>query len=420
MPPTPLPDDLDALLKLKSSELEALLDVTRAVTGDFAEAELYRIYLFTLQGQLGIRELALYWWDGAAFQLKTNSFGLEVPRQAHFTQHDVALLCPGRDCELSALPMAQPWHRLERLVPLRGADSSVQALLFIGALHSRYSLAGDNSLDFLVTLSQILLGAVTKSRLEQQRMASLAAEAARQREAEITQQVQQRLFPQRLPNNQWVAAYATYQPHDDIGGDYYDVLEIGPDQLLLCVADVSGKGVPASLLMSNFQAGLRTLVRQGTNLANTVHELNYLIFNNSAGEKFITAFLALYNRRTRVLEYVNAGHNDPLLLPDTGAPQRLHDGTQMLGIFEDLPQLKVGLTRLEPRSLLFTYTDGLTEVFDQQQREFGEEGVLAVLQAERYLPLPRLHHELLATIQHFNRKGSQFADDITMLSMRVK
>jgi sigma-B regulation protein RsbU (phosphoserine phosphatase) len=121
-----------------------------------------------------------------------------------------------------------------------------------------------------------------------------------------------------------------------------------------------------------------------------------------------------------VLEYVNAGHNDPLLLPDYGPVQRLHDGTLMLGVMDELPMLKVGLARMTSHSLLFTYTDGLTEVFDQHHQEFGEAGVLEVLQRQRYLPLPRLHRELLAAVRHFNRKGDQFADDITLLSMRVK
>jgi sigma-B regulation protein RsbU (phosphoserine phosphatase) len=294
----------------------------------------------------------------------------------------------------------------------------VQAFVFIGTTHADYMTR--EALGFLETLSNILLGAVANRRLARQREASMMAEAAVRREIEIAQQVQQLLFPQSLPNNQYFAVQATYLPHTEIGGDYYDVVELDANRLLVCVADVSGKGVPASLLMSNFQAGLRTLLRQGTNLATIVHELNHLLFRNSGGEKFITAFLGLYDRSTQVLQYVNAGHNDPLLLPDGGPLQRLHDGTVMLGIMPKLPMLKVGLTQVPPHSMLFTYTDGLTEVFDEQQNEYGESGVLAMLTRHRYLPLARLHQELLSDIRRFNTSGEKFADDITMLSLRIK
>jgi sigma-B regulation protein RsbU (phosphoserine phosphatase) len=421
MPQAATIDELTTRLVLKERELEALLQITQAVTDDRAEEELYKIYQFTLLGQLGIRQLALYVLEEEAFVLKASSFGTRLPIDSRFIAAEVAAWCPKLACSVHELALAvDPWHQFEQLVPIRGENSTVQALLFTGATQARAGLTMADSLAFLVTLSNILLGAVANRRLVRQRMASLAIESARQREIEIAQQVQLLLFPQRLPNNDWVALYATYQPHTEIGGDYYDVVELDANRVLVCIADVSGKGVPASLLMSNFQAGLRTLLRQGIDLATTVRELNHLIFRNSAGEKFITAFLALYDRRTQVLEYVNAGHNDPLLLPDQGPPQRLHDGTLMLGVLDELPMLKVGLTNMAPHSLLFTYTDGLTEVFDYQHQEFGESGVLSVLEAHRYLPLPRLHHQLLTAIRSFNRKGDRFADDVTMLSMRVK
>lgn len=228
------------------------------------------------------------------------------------------------------------------------------------------------------------------------------------------------LFPRHLPNDSHLAMGRSYVPHTEIGGDYYDVVEIDADRLLLCVADVSGKGVPASLLMSNFQAGLRTLLRQGVELATIVPELNHLLFRNSGGEKFITAFLGIYDRRTRNLHYVNAGHNDPLLIADNGTVQFLKHGTVMLGIMEELPLLRVGEVEIPPHSLLLMYTDGLTEVFDADNNEFGEEGVLDVLHRSRYLPLPKLHKELLRRINEFSAHDSQFADDITILSCRFK
>jgi sigma-B regulation protein RsbU (phosphoserine phosphatase) len=214
--------------------------------------------------------------------------------------------------------------------------------------------------------------------------------------------------------------HATYVPHTAVGGDFYDVVPIDKNSFLFCVADVSGKGVGASLLMSNFQAGLRTLLRQRIDLATVVGELNNLIFRNSGGDRFITAFFGVYNRATRQLEYVNAGHNDPLLLPDNGPVQLLKDGTIMLGVMDELPMLKVGRMQVPAHSLLLNYTDGLTEVFNAENEEFGEDGVLRTLHRNRYLPLPKLHDELLRRIENFNINDGHFADDITILSCRFR
>ncbi|RZL16077.1 MAG: serine/threonine protein phosphatase [Hymenobacter sp.] len=407
---------LEKRLFLKERELGALLEITQAITHNSAEADLYKIYQFTLIGQLGVRRLALYVLDEGAYRLKVN-FGTALPADSHFLPAEVGHWCPGPSCAVHELELGEAWHEFELLVPVRQQEV-VQALVFVGTLQREY--ASSEALSFLETLSNILLGAVANLRLARQRETLLVAEATVRREIEIAQQVQQLLFPQYLPNNTHYALHATYQPHTEIGGDYYDVVEIDAHRLLVCIADVSGKGVPASLLMSNFQAGLRTLLRQNVDLMTCVRELNHLIFRNSGGEKFITAFLAIHDRRTQVLEYVNAGHNDPLLLPDVGPPQLLHDGTVMLGIMPDLPRFKVGLAAMPPHSLLFAYTDGLTEVFDSQQEEFGEEGVLHALTHNRYLPLPRLHEELLHDIRQFNANGDRFADDVTMLSLRVK
>ena len=407
---------LERRLFFKERELKALLEVTQAITHNSVEADLYKIYQFTLIGQLGVRRLALYVLDEGAFRLKVN-FGTTLAADSHLLPTEVAGWCPSQTCAVAELALGDDWRQFELVVPVRQQED-VQALVFVGPLQGDY--ASREALSFLETLSNILLGAVANLRLARQREALLVSEATSRREIEIAQQVQQLLFPQHLPNNAHFALHATYQPHTEIGGDYYDVVELDPNRLLVCVADVSGKGVPASLLMSNFQAGLRTMLRQGADLRTIVRELNHLIFRNSGGEKFITAFLALYDRRTQVLEYVNAGHNDPLLLPDTGPPQLLHEGTVMLGIMPELPRFQVGLAAVPAHSLLFIYTDGLTEVFNAQHQEFGEAGVLRALTRNHYLPLPRLHQELLACIREFNVNDERFADDVTMLSLRVK
>ena len=401
-------------LQLKQFELDTVLGVAHDMTArDHSVDELYHMLRLTLQGQRNVVQLVLFAREGHGFRARL-ALGCDLAEaeKMPLSQH----LLDGGVTELQAvedLQLGPAWDKYDLIIPIL-RQRQVAAYVFVGKLrndHDRQQL-----IPLLSSLANTLVGAVENRRLQTQRV----ADAAVRKEIEIAQEVQAMLFPRHLPNNSHLAMERSYVPHTEIGGDYYDVVEIDDDRLLLCVADVSGKGVPASLLMSNFQAGLRTLLRQGVALATIVPELNHLLFRNSGGEKFITAFLGIYDRRTRRLQYVNAGHNDPLLLADNGTVQPLRHGTVMLGIMEELPLLRVGEVEIPPRSLLLLYTDGLTEVFDADSNEFGEEGVLAVLHRSRYLPLPKLHRELLRSINAFSAHGTQFADDVTILSCRFK
>jgi sigma-B regulation protein RsbU (phosphoserine phosphatase) len=401
-------------LLLKQFELDTVLGVAHDMTArDHTVDELYHMLRLTLQGQRNVVQLLLFAREEHGFQVRVAlGCDLAVAEKLVLSQH----LRNGGVTQPQAvedLHLGEDWEQYEMVIPVL-RQKQVAAYVFVGGLRSDFDR--QQLIPFLGSLANTLIGAVENRRLQAQRV----ADAAVRKEIEIAQEVQAMLFPRSLPNDAHLAIERSYVPHTEIGGDYYDVVEIDQDRLLLCVADVSGKGVPASLLMSNFQAGLRTLLRQGVALATIVPELNHLLFRNSGGEKFITAFFGIYDRRTRRLQYVNAGHNDPLLLCDNGSVERLKHGTVMLGIMEELPLLRVGETEISRHSLLLLYTDGLTEVFDADNNEFGEEGVLEVLERGRYLPLPKLHQELLRSINAFSAHNTQFADDVTILSCRFK
>ncbi|TGE29193.1 PP2C family protein-serine/threonine phosphatase [Hymenobacter metallicola] len=404
---------LRKVLLLKKQELSALLEITQAINQDTTEETLYKIFQFTLLGQLNIRRIVLYVKDEGRWQC-TVSFGFQLADFKKIPLPDQIIdNCLAGPCPVASLGLDKEWEKLETVIPVTQQDT-VLAYVIIGNVQEDY--ANEEANKFLETLSNILVGAIENRRLNRQRISA----AAMRKEIEIAQEVQNLLFPSKLPNDAQVAVHASYVPHTAIGGDYYDVVSIDKDRFLFCVADVSGKGVPASLLMSNFQAGLRTLLRQNVDLATIVHELNHLLFRNSGGEKFITVFFGIYNRATRHLQYVNAGHNDPILLTDSGPIQYLKSGTVMLGIMEKLPMLTVGETEIPPHSLLLSYTDGLTEVFDEAGAEYGEEGLVKLVQRNRYLPLTALHKEMLREIEEFSVTKNQFADDITILSCRFK
>ncbi|ALJ00930.1 PP2C family protein-serine/threonine phosphatase [Rufibacter tibetensis] len=395
-------------LNLKKLELAALLEITKAINNNLPEEALYKIYHFTLLAQLNIRTLSLFlideeWECKVCFGTAHNFREIELPP---------AITELREITSLAKLNIDRRWQDFETVIPIMH-NNRILAFVMIGNVHAYYTTLG--ALSFVQTLSNIILVAMENRRLERHRL----TQEAMRKEIEIAREVQNMLFPKKLPNNEDVAIHATYIPHSSIGGDYYDFIPIDKNQFLFCVADVSGKGVPASLLMSNFQAGLRTILRQTTDLHTIVSELNDLIYRNAIAEKFITCFLGLYNKATRELSYVNAGHNASILLYENNSYLLLEEGTTMLGIFDELPFLKVTKVPVPHNSLVFCYTDGLTEVFNFEEDEFGIENTIRVLKSCRYVSSKNIHRELLQEINSYN-SDSTFSDDITLLSCRFK
>ncbi|MBX0333026.1 PP2C family protein-serine/threonine phosphatase [Pontibacter sp. HSC-14F20] len=395
-------------LNLKKLELSALLEITQAINDNLPEEALYKIYRFTLLAQLQINRLALFVHD-EKWDCKV-SFGTDLePAKQHLPE---AILELKEITRMSKLSVDKKWRNFEIVIPILH-NGKVLAFVMIGKIQPYYT--NIEALNFVQTVSNIMLVAIENHRMARQR---LAQESIR-KEIEIAREVQSMLFPKKLPNDKDVAIHASYIPHSSIGGDYYDFIEIDKDQFLFCVADVSGKGVPASLLMSNFQAGLRTILRQTADLNTVVSELNHLIYRNAIAEKFITTFVAIFNRSTRELSYVNAGHNAPILLYENNTHDLLNDGCTMLGVFDVLPFMNVGKIHVPHDAVLLCYTDGLTEVFDEDESEFGIEGTIEFLQKNRFLSSKMLHMQLLNAINLFNEE-STFSDDITLLSCRFK
>lgn len=400
--------DLHKELNLKELELSALLEITQAINDNLPENALYKIYHFTLIAQLKISRLALFvhdehWECKVCFGTETNFHKVKLPET--ITQLSDTTY-------ISKLSLDKIWRDFEIVIPVVH-NGAVLAYVLIGKGNPHYT--DITSLSFVQTVSNIIIVAMENRKLIRQR---LAQESIR-KEIEIAKEVQNMLFPKKLPNDKDVSIYATYVPHSSIGGDYYDFIEIDADHFLVCVADVSGKGVPASLLMSNFQAGLRTMLRQSFNLNNIVAELNHLIYRNAFAEKFITSFLGVYNRKTREFCYVNAGHNAPILLMEDGSYKLLNEGCTMLGIFDELPFMSVSSLVVPERSMLLCYTDGLTEVFDEKEDEFGIENTVRVLRQSQYLSSVKIHEQLLKEIERYS-EDRNFSDDITLLSCRFK
>jgi sigma-B regulation protein RsbU (phosphoserine phosphatase) len=270
----------------------------------------------------------------------------------------------------------------------------------------------NNDLNFIQTLINVVLVALENKKLFKERLQSERF----QREMELAVEVQNILVPVRMHKDASVEMDARYLPHQNIGGDYFDFIRLNEHEFLWCIADVSGKGISAALLMANFQASLRAWVTVEDDLTNIIERLNKIVLNNTKGERFITLFLAKYNEQTRLLNYVNAGHN-PAILYCKGEVIQLKLGTTMIGVFEELPFLNQGEIDIDPGSLIFNYTDGLMDYDTPGVQIWNEEKLLKFLIQHGKLSPDHLNNSLLDHVNSIT-KGKAI-DDITLLTLKI-
>ncbi|MFN8336284.1 MAG: PP2C family protein-serine/threonine phosphatase [Cyclobacteriaceae bacterium] len=396
--------------EIKELELNALLEITQAINSNLPEESLYKIYNFTLRSNLNIEKLALFVlddeWDCKVTFGTKKRFNRADLLPEFKTIQDITHLKNFKECDFTVFDI---------IIPVAHKDKTL-ALVFVGGLDKRDTYSHDDGIKFIQALSNIIIVAIENKKLARRQ---LEQEAFR-KELEIASDVQQFLFPEKLPNTDLLKVEASYLPHDHIGGDYYDYIPINKNQFLICVADVSGKGIPAALMMSNFQASLRTLLRQTPNLTDIIEALNFQVLENTKGEKFITFFAAIYDIRLKTMVYVNSGHNPPILWTKKDGIRLLEDGSTVLGAMHPLPFLNEGFVTGLDDFLLFCYTDGLTETIDADGREYGVNRVIEYFsQPGTYVKdLKTIHQDIIVSLDQFKGRMG-YHDDITILSCRV-
>ncbi|MCC6838052.1 MAG: PP2C family protein-serine/threonine phosphatase, partial [Bacteroidia bacterium] len=288
------------------------------------------------------------------------------------------------------------------------------AYVLIGDLEDRVEVSpAIKHLPFVQTLTSIIVVAIENKKLAKENI----RQAAMKKELELASEMQSMLFPDTLPVDSRLEADAFYLPHQQVGGDYYDFVWLNENECVFCVADVSGKGIAAALLMSNFQANLRVLLEHTSSLTELVKELNAKVMTNAKGEKFITLFIAKYNVITRTLTYINAAHNPPLLATPNSI-STLKIGCTGLGMFDEILKVKEGIVNISPGSTIVCYTDGLVELENDKGEEFGMDGIKKIIKSHPSIPIHELNKKIVdAAIDY--KESRPYIDDIALFSVKI-
>jgi len=287
-------------------------------------------------------------------------------------------------------------------------------LLFLGRGLVQGSALATWGLTFGATTAvAVLLVSLYRVQLELQ--ASRRQLARKEAELSFAREVQQALFPRHLPNENGLEFSAVCIPARGISGDYYDVMQFADGRMAFAIADISGKGISAAILMANVQALLRTLSETGIPPSEVCKRLNYHLHQVTDDSKFATFFYAEWNRDDRVLSYVNAGHYAPVLLGSASGRQ-LDEGGLPLGLFSS-SEFKTGQVTLQPGDLLALYSDGITEATSRSGEEFGDARLQAEIEKHSDEPLAEIQAAVLEAVHKF--AGDELEDDLTLLVVRA-
>ena len=398
-------------LRLKDFKLNTLLEITKAVNNNFSAKKLFGLYEYVVINQLEIGKIVLFSYNGKSWEcvLSQGVSGSEK----HFNVerdllhiNDITLIESSSKEHLSSFDFAIPvYHKSAPLAFLLLGDVDEQKINISPII---------KHLPFIQVLTNIIVVAIENKRLAREQL----RQAKIEKELELAREMQSILFPGVLPNDDRLQVAAFYQPHAQVGGDYYDFIELNENEALFCVADVSGKGVSAALLMANFQANLRAMAAYKNSLVEIVFELNKKVMGNAKGEKFITLFIAKYHYKDRVLKYINAAHNPPLLKNNKSIEQ-LNTGSTGLGMFESLPSINQGQIKVEKNSVLVCYTDGVVELENEKEEPFGTDKLKDLIVSNGEKQMKDMNKNISIALD--SHKGTMpYADDIALFSVRFR
>lgn len=402
---------LNVRLDRKVHELNTLFEIGRKLVGTLNADEVLSIFSYALMGQLLLTRhlMVIRRPSGAVVRGRGVSLDGECPWEAEaFWELLASLDGPLRIDPAVNGPLAE--RKLDAIVPIR-KDSVTHGFLGIGARPNGQPVT-DDELAFAAALANQAIISLENAWLFEETVEKRRMEE----ELAIASAIQRKLFPKQLPEIEGYELAARSTPTRHVGGDYYDAIDLGDGRTLIAIADVSGKGTPASLLMSNVQASLRVLAGPSMDLARDAARINELLYANTDFNKYATMFYGVLEAATGRFTYVNAGHNPPYLLRASGEIETLTLGGLPIGLMPAM-SYEQGEVELGVGDLLVLFTDGVTEAVDAEGDEFGEAKVEELSRAHATAGAEAVLDAIANAVAEFSR-GLPQADDITMVVVK--
>ncbi len=399
-------EKLEKELNLKQLQIRSLLTITQAINDNVSQEGLFNMYKSFLSWEMGIERMALF---------ILGEDGWICASRINYTKDKPENLIPLIEQHKRLYTIKPDDHALlsdfDIIIPVFHKDLSI-AYALIGGIKDKDDLF--NKIQFITTITNIIAVAIENKRLFKRQL----EQEKYKTELLLAQDVQSMLIPDHLPHTKTYAISKIYKPHYNIGGDYIDYIKYDEDRFAICIADISGKGVAAALLMANFQAMVQSLIFQYKDLETFIFALNQAVFRITKADKFITFFVAEFNLKTKKLHYVNAGHFPPILFKNDSTYTRLKAGCSVIGAFEKLPEIKAGEEDLDQPCIVLSFTDGLGELKNEKGEYYEEQNLIPFIRENSSTLPDDFNAKLLEQIEIF-RGTEEYNDDIAVITCKV-
>ncbi len=393
-------------------KLETLLAITQEINKNLSVESLLKRYEYLLRAELNIGKVLIY-----SFNQKWDIIlqsGVELESFKNISVKNDLL----KYKEITTVYSTQSYNlkAFDVVIPIFHDNQPISYILIGDIDEEKEGISPTiKHLHYIQTLTNIIIVAIENKRLftenlEQERI---------KKEMELASNMQAMLVPNEntLPRNSKISVSAFYLPHFDVGGDYYDFIKLSDEEIGFCIADVSGKGMSAALLMSNFQANIRALFTKDISLTNLVYKLNDRVNQSVNGEKYITLFVAKYNYNTNVFKFINSGHSAPLFYDTVEKKSKyLKLGSVGIGMLNEIPVINEGKLIIKNKSKILCYTDGLIEL--KYENKIKQDSKLVEVNLCNQLSIEESLYNLILEAG-VSKSNNLIFDDITILGIEL-
>ena len=398
-------EKLEKDLSLKQLQIKSLLTITQAINDNVSAGGLFNMYKSFLSWEMAIEKMALFIISDEGWQCTSS-----INYKRDIVEPFIPLLLKHKRLHTIKEEDDALLKEFDIIIPVYHKSEPI-AFSLIGGIKDKNDIY--NKIQFITTITNIIAVAIENKRLFKRQI----EQEKYKREMELASEVQHMLIPDSLPREENFALSKIYMPHSNVGGDYLDYIKFSDHRFAICIADISGKGVAAALLMANFQALIQNLIHQYRDLETFVFALNQSVYRITKADKFITFFIAEIDTQEQTLRYINAGHYPPVLI-DGGKIRRLNQGSTFIGAFEKLPEIKEEIINIEGESMILSFTDGLAELQDEDGLFFDDDKIENFVKDNESDSPEEFNQKLLAEIDRF-RGGKEYSDDIAILTCKI-
>lgn len=403
-------NDINKQLDSKINQLNSLFDLGKEFSSILDIDRVSKLLIFSISAQMLVSKYAIVLID--------NDYDILATKFDKKLLKNILIDCKCKSISKPALSSDNiEFNRLneigiEVIVPMQ-IKNETKGIIFLGKRLTSESYS-QSDLEYISSIASMAIISIENSRL----FAETIEKQKMEKDLEIARNIQTNLLPRKLPDSKKFEISAVNKTAKMVGGDFYDVVQLTNSKLLVAIADVSGKGIQASLLMANLQAFLKSIYKQNYNLKEASNFLNDLVSENTTNGSFITFFWGIFDSDTNEFSYVNMGHNPPLLVNNNGI-SKLKKGGMILGVMKTVIPYEGETIKLKKDDLIVLFTDGVTEAMNEDFMEYSDERLESLVLENNKCGTKEILDNILTDVQKYT-SGSEQSDDITCVILKIK